>query len=141
MTPCQQYELYASERPVDHGKFYQNKKDAQAFIDSLRDNQWWEDEYPQVVRVEVRFISRPDSVGVWEPENHGGVMEMAPIHRCELILLHELAHILADARYGSQAHCPWFARTYLELVYRVMGSETYQQLYTSFNENQIEHVI
>lgn len=49
--------------------------------------------------------------------------------------------MLAEARYGSHAHDPWFARTYLELAYQVLGSEVYQDLYSAFEERGIEHTI
>src|SRR3954469_22333679 len=120
---CQQSALYRAEVGVNHGRRFSEVEEAQEFIDRLMDHQWWEDEYPQVVRVEVRFIPGLDSVGAWEPDHRGGVMEMAKDHRCELYLLHELAHVLADSRYGRCSHNPWFARTYLTLVYRVMGSD------------------
>lgn len=55
-------------------------------------------------------------------------------HDNELIVLHEVAHVLCDARYGSQSHDPWFARIYLELVCTAMGSEAYVSLWSAFKQ-------
>jgi putative metallohydrolase (TIGR04338 family) len=64
---------------------------------------------------------------------------MEPAHRCELVLGHEVAHVLAAARYGSHAHDPWFACTYLELVWSMMGPDAYLALQRSFQDAGIEH--
>jgi putative metallohydrolase (TIGR04338 family) len=136
---CQQYELYASEGGVQHGREFETLDELQAWVDALRDEIWWERFYPQVLRVEVALAPRGGSVGAWFPREKAGQIEMGPHHRNELVVLHELAHVLADARYKSQAHCPWFARVYLELVYFVMGADAFNALHDAFHEHGIEH--
>lgn len=49
--------------------------------------------------------------------------------------------MLAAARYGSKSHDPWFARTYLELVYGVMGSDAYLRLFEAFERAGVDHRI
>lgn len=137
---CQQYELYASEGGVEQGREFKTEAELQAWVDGLRENVWWERFYPQVRRVECGFVSGgKGSVGAWFKDKGAGRIEMAPGHRNELVVCHELAHVLADARYGSQAHCPWFARVYLELVYLVMGWATWDSLHRSFDAHDVEH--
>jgi putative metallohydrolase (TIGR04338 family) len=63
---------------------------------------------------------------------------MGPGHRCELVVCHELAHVLAGARFGSQAHCPWFGKVYLECVYLIMGVEAWTALREAFVAGGIE---
>jgi putative metallohydrolase (TIGR04338 family) len=138
---CQQFELYAAEQTTTRGRTFVAPVDLQAWVDELRDLPYWQRNFPQVLRVEthVRRTDKDGSVGGWYPEDGCGVIEMAPCHLTELYVLHELSHVLADARYGSHAHDPWFARTYLELVYHRLGSETYQELARVFDARGIDY--
>lgn len=134
MRKTQQFNVYAAEAEVTiRGTYFADEAEVQRFVDDLRGTPWWDDLYPDLLRVEVRVVpGRNDSVGIFSPNDEAGFMEMLPIHLNELFVLHELSHVLASYRYGSRSHDPWFARTYLETVNRVMGSETYTLLYESF---------
>lgn len=129
---CQQFELYASETAVPGGRVIP-PADLQAYVDQLRENPYWERNFPNVRRIETnsKRSDRGGSVGWFEKELECGVIDMAPVHHQELVILHECAHVLASARYGSQAHCPWFARTYLELVSTYLP-DSYLPLYQAF---------
>lgn len=137
---CQQFELYAAEAAIDGGGTIA-PADLQRWVDELRDLPWWERNFPQVLRVEthVRRSNRDGSVGGWHPEDGCGQIEMAPVHLTPLYVLHEVAHVLAAARYGSHSHDPWFARTYLELVSVRLGSGMYEELYRAFERGHIDH--
>lgn len=144
MCGCsQQYELYAAEREGTRGRQFATVKEMQAFVDALRDTWWWQRYYPKVLHVEVGRAPRNGrgSVGGWFAENNTGRMEMHPDHWCEQYVLHELAHVLAAYRYGSKAHCPWFARVYLELVYEVQGADAFVALHAAFDRHSIQHDI
>jgi putative metallohydrolase (TIGR04338 family) len=137
---CQQGKLYAAEEPCPEGHRFASIDDVQRFVDSLRDTWWWRLWYPQVQRVEVHALpaGRSCSVGSWHPQQGAGKLEMLRVHWTVRVVLHELAHVLAEVRYGSHAHCPWFARTYLELVYLVMGAETFTFLRTAFRAADVD---
>lgn len=136
---CQQDELYAAEAGVPHGAHIA-PADVQGWVDALRDLPLWDRQYPQVLRVEahVRRTDRDGSCGGWFPDDGCGQIEMAPVHLNELILCHEVAHVLAAARYGSGAHDPWFARTYLELVGSAVP-HLFSDLYAAFVKAGIDH--
>lgn len=136
---CQQNELYGAEAQVPKGRPI-TAGELQSFVDGLRDSLWWEQNFDMVLRIEagVRSTSNDGSVGGWSPASNAGAIEMAPAHLNELVICHEVAHVLAGARYGSKSHDPWFARTYLELVSTVMGSEAWQALHAAFTERGIE---
>lgn len=138
MTSCQQFQLYAAEHNVPHGMTFFHAPELQGWVDALRDEPWWERFYPNVLRVEAAFVRGPGSVGGWFPARGSGRIEMGPDHRCELYVCHELTHVLAAARYGSQAHCPWFSKVYLELTYLVMGSGAWSALRHAFVAAGIE---
>lgn len=140
MSLCQQMQLYAAEWGVPGGHEFDSVPELQGWVDALRDEPWWDRFNPQVLRVDVG--SRPNgsgSVGAWFPEQRSGRIEMEPNHMHELVVLHELAHVLAGARHGSTAHDPWFARTYLEIVSLVMGSSAFDRLRASFDEHNVDH--
>lgn len=133
---CQQDELYAAEREVPRGREFSDAEEIQGYVDALREEPWWPE---PVRRVEVYDRLGEESIGGWHPEKAAGLMELADCHYWELFVLHELAHVLAEERYGSRAHDPGFARTYFELVYRVMGSDTYHALFMAFEDHGVDH--
>jgi putative metallohydrolase (TIGR04338 family) len=137
---CQQFQLYAAELYASEGRKFANIEEVQAYVDTLRDTPLWQRQYPQVHRVEVfgRPVSTKSSVGAWQPERGAGVIEMLDCHMSELYVMHELGHVLASARYGSRSHDPWFARTYMELVYQGMGSAAYASLRRAFVAAEID---
>lgn len=132
MSCCQQYGLYAAEMGVPKGTPI-SPVNLQAYVDDLRESSYWQRNFPQVLRIEAHALTADGngSVGAWSQEDGKGIIEMAPCHLNELFILHEVAHVVSAARYSSQAHCPWFSRTYLELVSYYLP-ESYPALYDSF---------
>lgn len=140
---CQQSEAYAAEQYAPTGPAFDSLEHVQRFVDELRDHPLlrWHDHWPNVLRVEVgptRRNSR-ESVGWFEPEMNAGRIELAYSQRFMRVVLHELAHVLAEAEWSSEAHDPGWARTYLELMYVVMGSDAYTQLRDAFEAKGVEH--
>jgi putative metallohydrolase (TIGR04338 family) len=123
--------VYAAENTLDPGLAYDSVVQVQEYLDSLCATDWWTRRFPNVVRVEaVRIRSRClEAVGRSEPERNSGVVGITTGGQRELTVLHEVAHVVCrpDARHG-----PAWARTYLELVYRVLGTETWAALRDAF---------
>ena len=138
---CQQFELYAAEeRVADKGQRFANLTEMQEFVDNLRDTWWWQLWYANVRRVEVGASLKPtESVGGWFASKNSGRIEMASQHHVMMFVLHELAHVLAAARFDSQAHDPQFGRVYTELVYLVMGEQAWLDLQVEFDRAGIEY--
>jgi putative metallohydrolase (TIGR04338 family) len=136
---CQQDQLYAAEAAAPFGRTFATEEELQSWVDGLRDNRYWQVLYPQVRRVDCfkRARAGKESVGWFERDRACGVIEMSPTHMNQRVVLHELAHVLAAARYGSTSHDPFFARVYLELV-AVFYPEGYLPLYESFAARGIE---
>lgn len=142
MRHDQQYALYAAEASVPSPERFASAEEAEAWVNGFRDSWWWQRWYSQVKYVEVHTRpGRTNSVGSWHPKDGCGKMEMMRDHMHKRVLIHELSHVLAAARWGSHAHCPWFARVYLELVYLMIGPGSYLALHTAFERHGIEHVI
>ena len=136
---CQQYEIYGAQAEAPEGRTFTSVEEMQSYVDSLRDTVWWQRHYSNVLRIEVydRPTGKKDSVGSWVPLNAAGVIEIG--NPRERTVLHEVAHVLAAARFGSKAHDPYFARIFLELVAHVMGSEAFVALHAAFDKHGIEH--
>jgi putative metallohydrolase (TIGR04338 family) len=140
MSFCQQFELYAAEGGVPSGRWFETLDEMQIYVDELRETAVWRRQYANVLRIDAyQRFSGDCSVGAWQEEMGGGVIEMLPCHMNELYVLHEVAHVLAGARYGSRSHDPWFARTYLEVVREGMGPDAYLALYRAFEAAGIDH--
>lgn len=137
----QQEEVYTAQRVLPAGLRFDGRADAQRYVDTLRDEPWWEQFFPLVEDVEVHV--GPCGAG-W-----GGVAAFHEGERCGVIqldpnggmtqatIVHELAHILANAHRESTGHDPAFVRTFLELVYHTYGSEAWQGLKASFLQHGV----
>jgi len=137
---CQQDELYAAETNA-LPRTNVSAEELQSWIDDLREMPYFERNFPNVLRIEAYndHNRTTGSVGWFEKQHNCGIICMADCHMHEQILLHEVAHVLAAARYGSHSHDPWFARTYLELVYSRLGSEAYAALKDAFDRGCIDY--
>lgn len=142
MRATQQYDLYDAEHRVEsYGRTFASLDEIQAYLDGLVDSWWWQEFYSMVRTIEVGKVTRrkgEGSVGAWFPEDRMGIVEMHRVHWNENMVLHEIAHVLADARFASKAHCPWFAKVYTDLVYHVRGAEAWADLHRCLTEGGIE---
>lgn len=139
MKNCQQFELYAAEDELPVIGEFDSVAEVQEFYDALRERPWWAERYSNVRRVEAFPCPGRGSVGAWFPDTGIGHVELAANHLDRWSVTHELCHVLAAARYGSQAHCPWFARTYLEVTYEAHGSQAFVALLNAFDTHGIDH--
>ncbi|MDE2100426.1 MAG: hypothetical protein KGL39_24450 [Patescibacteria group bacterium] len=138
--PEQQLTLYDAEAEVSPRRTFSSEEEMQQFADEIREADWWQRNFPQVRRIEVYFDDARDaSAARWHPEHGAGVIGIAAHGHTDLTLMHEVAHVLANARYGEATHSPWFARTYLEAVYTYMGAEAYAELRAAFERHGIDH--
>lgn len=141
--PNQQDELYAAERGVPQGRRLKGLEDLESFVEGVRESNYWDRLFDDMVMIECACKRSPKdgSVGgltgsdAW---GRHGKIEMSPEHMTELFVCHEVAHVIAEARYGSRSHDPWFARTYLELVSQFVGTESYTQLHANFVRDNID---
>lgn len=129
MMKTQQEEVYAAERTLlERGTQFDSIKAVQAYLDDIRDRLWWD--YPDVVRVEVYGANK--SQAGYDRKTNAGLIELHPKQMDQHTVLHELAHVLAQARDGSQAHDPWWVRTLLILTYWERGSDAFVELREAF---------
>jgi len=134
----QQQEVYASEVGIPRGRTFPSQAVIQQWVDSIVGTLWWQERFPDVFTIECPTVNRNGTTGsVGALQDDGvGVIEMHPVHWNELIVLHEMSHVCADAE-GSTAHDPTFCRIYLELVYRMLGAEVWMQLRQSMLDHNV----
>lgn len=133
----QQNKLYAAERRALRGRDL-TLVEARGLVNKLRDLPWWEENVPGVLDVEVRAVASGRSCAAWHAPEGAGVIEMRAHDLYERMVCHEIAHVLAEALWGSTSHCPMYARLYLTTVYLAMGPEAYKELYDAFVEDGID---
>jgi len=138
MSRTQQVRVYAAEDTLlDHGRVFGSIAEVQAYLDDLRDRWWWDN--PAVVRVEVYPIKGRKSMAAFHASRNAGLMELAKGGMNLHTVLHELAHITAQAKHGSEAHDPWWARELLVLTYFERGPEAYVELARAFDRHDVIH--
>jgi putative metallohydrolase (TIGR04338 family) len=151
MTPervTQQERLYAAERSViptiveRWAKRFDSQEEIQRYlVDKLLDQPWWEERFPKVHTILCPTVKRRAGTGsvggLTDADEHIGIIEMAQVHWNEMYVLHEVAHVTAESEGESHSHDPLFARTYLELVYRMIGHGAWALLRKAFIEHHI----
>jgi len=142
MTKNQQALIYAAQCVVPPDPYFGDIAQAQLFVDILRDQPWWDRTYSKVAYVEVGATRRnaTKSVGWWDAEHNAGRIELCASGMQARTVVHELAHVVADALDGSTAHDPTFARRFVELTYHALGVEAYVALTTSFDAHGVEYL-
>lgn len=139
----QQQECYSAEATVDNGRRFASAAEVQEFVDGLRDKLWWTAQgyHLAVLRIEVGTSrsTKHAGVGRYEKEAGAGRIELTSHGLCMRVVLHEVAHVLAQAQHGSKSHDPWWARTYLTLVSLVMGTDAYLTLRAAFDLHGVDY--
>ena len=145
MAVTQQQECYRAESQLGPGRAFMSIDEIQAFVDSLRDAPWWTAQgyHLSVARIEVGTSRSKKFAGVgWYDKDMGaGRIELTGVGKNMKTVLHEVAHVIASAKYGSKSHDPWWARTYLTLVSYVMGSDAYLTLQSAFDAQGVDYTV
>lgn len=139
MSCTQQGAVYDAERATPRGREFATPSDVEDFYDDLHDRYArWEYDFPNVLWVEVYSHggNRPSTA---RAENQGGVVDLHRDSLCERVALHELAHVLANSRYGEAGHSPWYVRIMLELTYTAAGPDAYAGLKASYDALGVDH--
>lgn len=136
---CQQQELYAAQQACPEGRTFSTVEEVQQYYDEwLTSSPFLTLNYPGVGKIEVgKAVGKHHCGGFDFGRNVGRCDFHFPVK--ERTVIHEAAHSLAKQRDGSQAHCPYFCRTYLELIFDKMGSEAYSLLRASMEQHGVQH--
>jgi putative metallohydrolase (TIGR04338 family) len=133
----QRTRLYTAERVIrKQGRTFDSIEEIQAYVDRLTASAWWKRRYP-----ERKITVVPKHHGAATAWSWRSRIEMPRWSWCEAVVLHEVAHIATDRKYGSSAaaHGREYARTFLELVRHKMGKDAGADLKASFTEHRVKH--
>lgn len=132
----QQKRVYAAESILGGGTRFQDYAEAQAYADSITSSDWWATAYPNIVRLEVFKLDATSTSCARQAEERGaGEIHLAPTMLNVTTLLHEAAHCAAPKGVGHEA--AW-ARTFMTIVYRALGTDEYMRLYTAYKNNNVD---
>lgn len=135
----QQKDVYAAELVLTPGPRL-TPEEAQDCVLRIADQDWWITTHPTVDSIEVLTPTIRDksaAVAQFTPRTRSGAIGVRKSGVTEAVLIHELAHIGAHARYGTEGHDPAFCREYLELVFRIRGGEEWTKLRESFAKHGV----
>lgn len=132
----QQFALYRAESRCSAGRRFGSHAEIQAYVDDLVGQSWWPERHHKVATIEAPAVRRQDSAGTYFADECVGHIEIGS-DMSERTVLHEVAHVTAAAD-GSTCHDPAFARHYLELVFRQMGTDAWMTLRQSFIDEGVE---
>jgi len=135
----QRGKVYKAERHVAEGRKFGTLVECQAYYDRIVHSRWWlRRAMPtQIFLRDGRGTRMARAYSNWA----GGYINLPRWSRCEIVMLHELAHVLRCRRYGGandidhRPHGAGFVRAFLDLVGRWMGAETAKAL----RESMLEH--
>lgn len=135
----QQDQVYDAQDHMTRGRAFASIDEAQAFVDGLRYTLWWKTLRHGVRKVIVQPARKNARYSMGDYDGDGiGHMTLSSIGLNEQTVVHELAHVMAGARHGSQSHDPWFCRVLVELVHLIMGPDEMQRLVAGFEEHGVD---
>lgn len=133
----QQFRVYRAEKIVDIGsRRIESIDEIQAYVDDMIASAWWRSEFAGIEAIEVRMgkeetdLARGGADLFWDEAEDSweagasGHIELPPWAWTELVVLHEVAHVLSP---GSK-HGPLFARSFHHLVARKLGESAASEL-------------
>lgn len=110
--------------------------DVQSYVDRIVTSAWWRD-YVGVLRTRVTVEAGKG----YNSSDYRSVIRLRWRTVTRFIVLHELAHQAADARYGARdvaPHGPEFSGMLRSLVQRFMGQDCARQLAESFKTHRVK---
>jgi putative metallohydrolase (TIGR04338 family) len=133
----QRYRVYEAEELVfasSRGRRFRTCGDIADWLTYIFGTRWFRNRYRLYRRFAVHD-GRGDSMARgWSDDDFVCHLSIVRALRCELFVLHELAHALA-----FDSHGPEFCSTYLKLVRRFMGREVFENLRFNFQANGVKY--
>jgi len=147
MNDWQCSRMYVAQAEIGKSNHFANMAEVKDFVDEVIDSEWWDGRFG-FVRVELR-----DGRGCKHANVKGFILEFINSNvlmfyvislprwsRTPETILHELAHVATDTKYGFDvpAHGREFCEVYLNLVSEWIGEKTADRLQRSFEYYNVE---
>jgi putative metallohydrolase (TIGR04338 family) len=130
----QRSKLYTAEHSLYHGRKFGSIEEVQGYVTRLTHSKWWTSREADYEYFRARRILVKDGRGRRSAcGSYSGRYISLPAGwaRSELVILHEIAHVITDPNKYA-AHGREFAANFLDLVRHQMGVEVYVTLRNSF---------
>ena len=148
----QRARVYRSENIMEEskdmlGKRLETVREMQLWVDKILKSKWFKVRWPYLTSIEVkdgrgRRIATGYARGIYSTENPSteGIIKMPKWSRCEMIIIHEVAHVITDHEYMGRvpAHGIQFCNLYLNMVRRFMGTGWHAQLKDAFKKEKVK---
>jgi putative metallohydrolase (TIGR04338 family) len=137
------------------GKYMSTVNEMQAWVDEIVRSRWFRARWPFLTYIEVKdgrgrrratgyargLTYRNLMTGRHESISTEGVLKMPRWSRYELIMLHEMTHVIIDHVYKRKVpgHGVQFCNLYLSMVRRFMGKEWQRALKDAFKHYKVKH--
>lgn len=133
MRDTQRSKVYAAENKVDRGKRFESLRECQAFSHKVTDSAYYRRKYHtgSILCQDGRGRSSACASNTWE----GPVIKLPRWSRCELVILHEIAHHAAGL---PNKHNWKFAAVLLDLTRHFMGKEAAEALKAAYKEGRVK---
>lgn len=132
----QRSKVYKAEGNIAQGEMKAQMVDLQAFVNKVVGSAWWKRHYPNVQRITATDGRRRRRASAFPLTRK---IVMPKWSRSEMIILHEIAHIVTPTQYAW--HGPEYCKVYLELVKVFMGEETWKSLRDSFKVCRVKWIV
>lgn len=131
----QRSRLYAAEMIVRRGQEFTSVAEMQQYVDTVVARRWFRSRWGSR-SVEVRD-GRGFRRATCYPRGDSAVVYMPRRSRCQLVLLHEIAHAVQPP--GTAWHGPEFCRIYLALVRHFMGQAEGTLLLAAYRAKRVRY--
>jgi putative metallohydrolase (TIGR04338 family) len=144
----QRAKVYRAENAAGRGKEFETVPEIEAYLTRCFSHRWFHRHYPEITEFRVRDGRRRRNAGGRGYMRVGGgvcQLTMPKWSRCELVVLHELAHgitdIVTDYRNakGVAPHGWEFCEIFLDLVRHYMGAAAGERLRRSFRKHRVRY--
>lgn len=132
----QRKRLYDSEKDLGQGphRIFRAVEGVKEYVESIMRSHWFQDHFPDVTSIEVTDGRRRRNAAAQRFETHTweikGVIKMPKWSRIEIVILHEIAHVVTPNHFA--AHGLEFATNFLALTKHALGVDAYNRLRARF---------
>jgi hypothetical protein len=145
MRDFQRQKIYDSDRQFRRKykselKFYKNLSEIQIFLNEILANKWFKKFNIKHIHV---YCSKGNVAYGWLEDNYTIAMKLPKWSKNQATILHEIAHGICDRIYFDRDIAPHgieYADMYLNLIFHILGENTYQTAIEIFIKNKVKYI-
>ncbi len=130
-------------------------KEVQDYVDKVTRSRWFKARWPRyayskgkmVMTYGGKFIKQPHGIVVLDGRRRrsaygssNGSIAMPRWSRSELVILHEIAHVVTGSSRKIRAHGRYYCSNFLALIRHELGTEAADEMKQLFKEHRVRYV-